>query len=277
MAARDDAGGSGNGHRSDCGDPDVGLIEGFASSMLAALVAAASSATTSPAIPAARCVASKTCSMGSRVLPSMVTVRPPDNALLTWSGRRGRTLTPNRFPALRARCLTRRPPAPVRCHGRLLGRCGRRPTCPAAYDRRLSPTRSERPCSGICRAQDYRQVRFGDPIPRSDLQAGDMTPTVTLNDDHTMPVLGLGVSELPPDQVEAAVTAALAAGYRLIDTVPADGREEAVGRAVAASGIPREDLFITTSWQPPTRASSPPKTRAKPAWPVSAWSTWTCT
>ena len=77
----------------------------------AALVAAASSATTSPAIPAARCVASKTCSMGSRVLPSMVTVRPPDNALLTWSGRRGRTLTPNRFPALRARCLTRRPPA----------------------------------------------------------------------------------------------------------------------------------------------------------------------
>jgi diketogulonate reductase-like aldo/keto reductase len=73
-----------------------------------------------------------------------------------------------------------------------------------------------------------------------------MTPTVTLNDDHTMPVLGLGVSDLPPAEVEAAVAAALAAGYRLIDTTPADGREEAVGRAVAASGIPREELFITT-------------------------------
>ena len=73
-----------------------------------------------------------------------------------------------------------------------------------------------------------------------------MTHTVTLNDDHTMPVLGLGVSNTPSAEVEAAVTAALAAGYRLIDTSPADGREEAVGRAVAASGVPREDLFITT-------------------------------
>lgn len=73
-----------------------------------------------------------------------------------------------------------------------------------------------------------------------------MTPTVTLNDDRKMPVLGLGVSELPPAEVEAAVGAALAAGYRLIDTVAADGREEAVGRAIAASGIPRDDLFVTT-------------------------------
>lgn len=74
-----------------------------------------------------------------------------------------------------------------------------------------------------------------------------MTPTVTLNDDHTMPVLGLGVSGMPPAEVEASVTAALAAGYRLIDTCPADGREEAVGRAVAASGVPRGDLFIATT------------------------------
>ena len=73
-----------------------------------------------------------------------------------------------------------------------------------------------------------------------------MTPTVTLNDDHTIPVLGFGASELPAAEVEAAVTAALAAGYRLIDIVAADGREESVRRAVAASGIPREHLFITT-------------------------------
>lgn len=69
-------------------------------------------------------------------------------------------------------------------------------------------------------------------------------PTVTLDDDHTIPVLGLGVSDLPPDQTEAAVTAALAAGYRLIDT--AVGNEEAVGRAIATAGIPRDELFITT-------------------------------
>ena len=72
------------------------------------------------------------------------------------------------------------------------------------------------------------------------------TPTVTLNDDNTVPVLGIGVAELSPGEAEAAVTAALAAGYRLIDTAAVDGNEEAVGRAVAKSGIPREELFIST-------------------------------
>ena len=71
-------------------------------------------------------------------------------------------------------------------------------------------------------------------------------PTVTLNDDNTIPVLGLGVAELSPEETESAVAAALEAGYRLIDTASAYGNEEAVGHAVAASGIPREDLFITT-------------------------------
>ena len=71
-------------------------------------------------------------------------------------------------------------------------------------------------------------------------------PTVTLNDDHTIPVLGLGVAGLPPAEAEAAVTAALEAGYRLIDTAAVDGNEEAVGRAIAASGVPREELYVTT-------------------------------
>ena len=71
-------------------------------------------------------------------------------------------------------------------------------------------------------------------------------PTVTLNDDHTIPVVGLGVAGLPPAEAEAAVTAALEAGYRLIDTAAVDGNEEAVGRAIAKSGVPREDLYITT-------------------------------
>jgi 2,5-diketo-D-gluconate reductase A len=72
------------------------------------------------------------------------------------------------------------------------------------------------------------------------------TPTVTLNDDHTIPALGLGVSGLAPAEAEAAVTAALGAGYRLIDTATVGGNEEAVGRAIAASGIPREELYVTT-------------------------------
>lgn len=79
-------------------------------------------------------------------------------------------------------------------------------------------------------------------------QAGEMAaiPTVTLNDGHTIPVLGLRVADVPPSDVEATVTAALEAGYRLIDTTSTDGNEEAVGRAVATSGIAREDLYITT-------------------------------
>jgi 2,5-diketo-D-gluconate reductase A len=71
-------------------------------------------------------------------------------------------------------------------------------------------------------------------------------PTVTLNDGHTMPVIGLGVAELSDSETEQAVSTALEAGYRLIDTAAAYGNEEAVGRAIAASGVPRDELFITT-------------------------------
>ncbi|MFI7275417.1 aldo/keto reductase [Streptomyces sp. NPDC049879] len=61
-----------------------------------------------------------------------------------------------------------------------------------------------------------------------------------------MPQLGFGVFQVPDDEAESAVTAALAAGYRSIDTAQAYGNEEGVGRALASSGLPREDLFITT-------------------------------
>lgn len=71
-------------------------------------------------------------------------------------------------------------------------------------------------------------------------------PTVTLNDDNTIPVLGLGVAELSAEETESAVASALEAGYRMIDTAAAYGNEEIVGRAVAGSGIPRDELFITT-------------------------------
>lgn len=71
-------------------------------------------------------------------------------------------------------------------------------------------------------------------------------PTVTLNDDNVMPVLGISVAGLPADQAEAVATEAIAAGYRLIDATPADGNEEAVGRAIGRAGVPREELFVTT-------------------------------
>jgi diketogulonate reductase-like aldo/keto reductase len=61
-----------------------------------------------------------------------------------------------------------------------------------------------------------------------------------------MPVLGLGVAELSDDETERAVSAALEVGCRLIDTAAAYGNEAAVGRAIAASGIPRGELFVTT-------------------------------
>ncbi|MFD9460698.1 aldo/keto reductase [Streptomyces sp. NPDC060027] len=70
--------------------------------------------------------------------------------------------------------------------------------------------------------------------------------TVTLNNGVDMPVLGFGVYQIPPEQTERAVTEALAAGYRLLDTAAAYGNEEAVGRAIKGSGIAREDLFVTT-------------------------------
>lgn len=73
-----------------------------------------------------------------------------------------------------------------------------------------------------------------------------MIPSIALNDENTMPVLGLGVAELSEDETERAVSAALEVGCRLIDTAAAYGNEAAVGRAIAASGIPRAELFVTT-------------------------------
>lgn len=69
---------------------------------------------------------------------------------------------------------------------------------------------------------------------------------VTLNNGVEMPILGFGVYQVGPEETTQAVSDALAAGYRLIDTAEAYGNEEAVGSALASSGIPRDELFITT-------------------------------
>ena len=71
-------------------------------------------------------------------------------------------------------------------------------------------------------------------------------PNVTLSNGVEMPILGFGVYQIPPDDTERAVTEALSVGYRHIDTAAAYRNEKAVGRAVAASGIPRAEVFITT-------------------------------
>jgi 2,5-diketo-D-gluconate reductase A len=71
-------------------------------------------------------------------------------------------------------------------------------------------------------------------------------PNVTLNDQRTIPQLGFGVFQVPPKQTQATVEAALEVGYRHIDTAQMYGNEAEVGSAVAASGIPREELWITT-------------------------------
>ena len=71
-------------------------------------------------------------------------------------------------------------------------------------------------------------------------------PTLTLRDGLTMPQLGFGVFQVPDDQAQQAVESALEAGYRSIDTAMIYGNERGVGRALAASGIAREDLFVTT-------------------------------
>ena len=103
-------------------------------------------------------------------------------------------------------------------------------------------------------------------------------PTVTLNDENTMPVIGLGVGELTDSETEQAVSTALEAGYRLIDTAAAYGNEEAVGRAIAASGVPREDLFVTTKLATPDLGFQSVQDALKAqAWSGSAWTTSICT
>lgn len=69
---------------------------------------------------------------------------------------------------------------------------------------------------------------------------------VTLNNGVTMPQLGFGVFQIPEDQTEQVVRDAVDAGFRLFDTAAAYGNEEALGRAIATCGVPRDELFITT-------------------------------
>ncbi|SEA64381.1 aldo/keto reductase [Leifsonia sp. 21MFCrub1.1] len=72
------------------------------------------------------------------------------------------------------------------------------------------------------------------------------TPLLTLNNGTTIPQLGFGVFKVDPDETTRIVTDALEVGYRHIDTAAIYGNEEGVGAAIASSGIPRDELFVTT-------------------------------
>ena len=71
-------------------------------------------------------------------------------------------------------------------------------------------------------------------------------PSVTLNNDVEMPILGFGVYQVPADETEAVVSTALEVGYSHVDTAASYQNEEAVGRAIRGSGLRRDELFVTT-------------------------------
>ncbi len=72
------------------------------------------------------------------------------------------------------------------------------------------------------------------------------TPILKLNNDITMPALGFGVFQTPPEETAASVETALRVGYRLIDTAASYGNEREVGEGIRRSGIARDDLFLET-------------------------------
>ncbi|MEU9300013.1 aldo/keto reductase [Streptomyces sp. NPDC048269] len=82
----------------------------------------------------------------------------------------------------------------------------------------------------------------------------NQVPTVKLNNGTLMPQLGFGVWQVPDAEAEQTVSTALEAGYRSIDTAAVYGNEAGTGKAVAASGVARGELFVTTKlWNGPRR------------------------
>ena len=71
-------------------------------------------------------------------------------------------------------------------------------------------------------------------------------PSLTLNDGHTIPQFGYGTFQVPPEQTAEAVAAALAAGYRHIDTAQMYRNEQGVGEGIRASGLARDDVYVTS-------------------------------
>ena len=74
----------------------------------------------------------------------------------------------------------------------------------------------------------------------------DSVPRIQLSDSVSIPQVGFGTFQIPPDATQEAVESALEMGYRHIDTAAAYYNEAGVGAAIRASGIPRDEIFVTT-------------------------------
>lgn len=85
-----------------------------------------------------------------------------------------------------------------------------------------------------------------DAARHNRLMATPTTPTLALRGGTRIPQVGFGTYKIPPEAAEAAVAAALELGCRHLDTAAMYGNEAQVGRAIAAAGVPRQELFVTT-------------------------------
>lgn len=99
-----------------------------------------------------------------------------------------------------------------------------------------------------CIASKELYSKSGNSISNFDLEKGKngKAPTVRLNSGYEMPILGIGTFRLHGDTCYNSVLSALQNGYRLIDTAYIYGNEDRVGEAIKKSGVPREEIFITT-------------------------------
>ncbi|TQS40999.1 aldo/keto reductase [Cryptosporangium phraense] len=88
-------------------------------------------------------------------------------------------------------------------------------------------------------------------------------PNLTLNNGVQIPQLGFGVWQVSSDEIVDALRVALETGYRHVDTAAAYGNEQGVGQAIRDSGVPREDIFITT------KLANPDHARAREAFETS--------
>jgi 2,5-diketo-D-gluconate reductase A len=93
--------------------------------------------------------------------------------------------------------------------------------------------------------RDFSFPLAGKPILMT-INETTSTPQLELNDGRQIPQLGFGVFQVQPEETRQSVALALQTGYRLIDTAAAYGNEAEVGEAIAASGVPRSELFVTT-------------------------------
>jgi 2,5-diketo-D-gluconate reductase A len=127
-------------------------------------------------------------------------------------------------------------------------RLGMAPTSVMVDGELVGPGDATAPCTDKSPTLSRRgggHVRHDHVVLHND-RRGKPMQKVTLNNGVGMPILGFGVFQIPPEQTEQAVSDALEVGYRHIDTAASYGNEEAVGRAIARSGIRRNELFVTT-------------------------------